>query len=126
MAVQRILARATVIVGIAVGVRAAAAPSPETAAAAQIPAGEVAHPTRAWDFAVLPLVYYQAETSLGAIGQVMLVRTASSGSAAEDRHDTLSASVTATLRGQYAFGLSGMKFWIAGADLADANSVRGQ
>jgi outer membrane protein assembly factor BamA len=109
--VPRILARATVIVGITVGARAAAAANPETAAPAQVPEGAAAHPTRAWDFAVLPLVYYQPETSLGAIGQVVLVRTASSGSATEDRHDTLSASVTATLRGQYAFGLSGMKFW---------------
>jgi len=97
-----------VIFGLTLGTRVAAAPSPETATVAQVAA---APPPRAWDFAVLPLVYYQPETSLGAVGQVMLVRTASSGSATEERHDTLSATVTATLRHQYAFGLSGMKFW---------------
>jgi hypothetical protein len=105
------LARATVIFGITLGARAAAAQSPETAAVAPVPEGAAGPPPRAWDFAVLPLVYYQPETSLGAVGQVMLVRTASSGSATEERHDTLSATVTATLRHQYAFGLSGMKFW---------------
>jgi hypothetical protein len=108
---QRVLARATVFFGIALGARAAAALSPETAAPAQVPEGAAAHPRRAWDFAALPLIYYQPETSLGAVGQVVLVRTASSGSATEERHDTLSGSVTATLRRQYAFGLSGMKFW---------------
>jgi outer membrane protein assembly factor BamA len=108
--VQRALARATVIFGIALGARAAGAQTPETPVA-PVPAGAAAHPPRAWDLAVLPLIYYQPETSLGAVGQVVLVRTASSGSATEERHDTLSASVTATLRSQYAFGISGTKFW---------------
>lgn len=108
---QRVLARATLIFGIALGARAAAAQSPETAEAAQVLEGAAAHPPRAWDFAALPLIYYQPETSLGAVGQVVLVRTASSGGATEERHDTLSATITATLRRQYAFGLSGMKFW---------------
>ncbi len=96
------------VFGIALGARAAAAPSLETPAVAQVAAAPA---PRAWDVAVLPLAYYQPETSFGAVGQVMLVRTASSGSATEERHDTLSASATATLRHQYAFGLSGMKFW---------------
>jgi outer membrane protein assembly factor BamA len=109
--VQRVLAQATAIFVIALGAHAAAAPSPGTAATAQVPEGAAARPPRAWDFAVLPLLYYQPETSLGAVGQVMLVRTASSGSATEERHDTLSVSATATLRRQYAFGLGGMKFW---------------
>jgi outer membrane protein assembly factor BamA len=100
-----------VIVGIAVSAQAAAAPSPEKAPVEHVADGAAAHPPRAWDVAALPLAYYQPETSFGAVGQVLLVRKASSGSATEDRHDTLAATVTATLRRQYAFGLSGMKFW---------------
>jgi len=86
----------------------AAAPAPPTA---QVPAA----PPRSWDYAVLPLVYYQPETSFGAAGQVVLVRTASSGGA-EGRHDTLSASVTASWRRQFAVALSGSKFWNADRD----------
>ena len=106
-----VLARVTVILGIALRARAADAQTPEGPAAAQPPQVAAAQPPRTWDVAALPLVYYQPETSLGAIGQVMLVRRASSGGTTEERHDTLSAVVTATLRRQYAFGLSGMKFW---------------
>jgi outer membrane protein assembly factor BamA len=107
----RVLARAAAIAGIALGARMAAAQSPRTAALAQVPDGAAEHPPRTWDVAALPLAYYQPETSFGVVGQVLLVRTASSGSATKERHDTLSASITATLRRQYAFGLSGMKFW---------------
>jgi outer membrane protein assembly factor BamA len=109
--VRRVLARTTAIVGIVLGARAAAAQSSETATAAQVPEGAAALTPRAWDYAVLPLIFYQPETSLGAVGQLVFVRKVSSGSATEERHDTLSAAVTATLRRQYAFGLSGMKFW---------------
>jgi hypothetical protein len=54
---------------IALGARAAAAPSPETPGVAQVAAAPA---PRAWDFAVLPLAYYQPETSFGAVGQMPL------------------------------------------------------
>ena len=80
---QRILVRATLILGIALGARPAAAQGSETEAAPHVSEGAAAHPPRAWEFAVLPIPYYQPETSLGMVGQVVLVRTASSGSATE-------------------------------------------
>jgi outer membrane protein assembly factor BamA len=84
--------------------------------AADAPLDSVARPApstppRSWDFAVLPFVYYQPETSVGAAAELMLVRTASSGGGGEERHDTLSASFTATLRHQYAVSLDGTKYW---------------
>lgn len=116
-AVRMVLVKAMVVVGITVApglVAAEPAPAPQLASApapATVSAATATPAQRTWDFAALPLVYYQAETSWGVAGEFMLVRRASSGTTAEARHDTLSASFTATLRRQYALELSGMKYW---------------
>jgi outer membrane protein assembly factor BamA len=87
---------------------ALAAPSPP----AQPPPSTVAAPPqRAWDIAALPIVNYQPETRLGIGAQVVLVRAASSGSPEEERHDTLSLSVFATMRRQFGLGFIGQKYW---------------
>ena len=88
-----------------------APPAPVTIAATPATTPAASTP-RAWDYALLPLVYYQPETSWGAVGQVVLVRKASSsGNASEERHDTVYLSFTATWRRQYALSVGGTKFW---------------
>jgi outer membrane protein assembly factor BamA len=72
---------------------------------------------------VLPLVYYQPETSFGVAAQVVLVRTASSGSATEERHDTIGAAFTATWRGQYSGGIGGAKYWNQDRDRISLDSI---
>jgi outer membrane protein assembly factor BamA len=88
------------------GVPAASAEPADPTPAAATPA-----PAKRWDLAALPLVYYQPETSVGVAGQLVLVRVASSGDALQDRHDTISATLTATYRRQYAIDVSGTKYW---------------
>ena len=91
---------------------AAAAAATVAAPAPPPPSSAVeARPPRAWDVAALPLVSYQPETSLGLGAQLVLVRTASSGSPEEERHDTLALMVTATRKRQYGLGFTGQKYW---------------
>lgn len=92
-------------------VAALVALAPPRGEAAPPPAVKATPPARAWDVAGLPLVYYQPETSLGLGAQLVLVRSASSGEAAQDRHDTISLLATATRRRQYGLSVSIQNFW---------------
>lgn len=87
----------------------AATPLPEPAAPgvpdAAAPAG------RQWDYAVLPLIYYQPETSFGAGGQLALVRIPSTGGAEQKRHDMLLLGATATWKRQYGVSIAANKYW---------------
>src|SRR6185369_16137098 len=77
------------------------APPPPPAPPAAVTAAE----PRAWDWAVVPIIYYQPETGFGGGAQVAVVRTASSGAPGQDRHDTIGIFATATMRKQYGVGV---------------------
>jgi outer membrane protein assembly factor BamA len=100
---------AALIALVTAGAARAAASPPSPAPPA--PSTVEARPPRAWDIAALPIVNYQPETSLGIGAQAMLVRTASTGSPEEERHDTLALSVFATMRHQYGFGFTDQQYW---------------
>ena len=103
-----------VFLAILLAAPAAAAAPPETAAPVPPPqtAGPLlAAPPRPWDWAVLPIVYYQPETAFGGGAQFVVVRTASSGVPGQERHDTVSLFATATAHRQYGLGLTAAKYW---------------
>src|SRR5215831_10959696 len=95
-------------------VASAPAPAPAPAPAADAPPTEASR----WDWALLPLVFYAPETSLGVAFGIGVYDDTPSPPDRPRRDDAVSLVLQATLRKQLSVNLSGVKFWQDGRQQA--------
>jgi hypothetical protein len=115
------LARPAAAWGGAAVARSAAAPDlaapPEPAGAPRATPPESlaveATPPPRWDYALIPLVFYAPETSLGLALGVAIYEDTPGPADKPRRDDSVSFALQGTLRKQFSVNLSAVKFWSA-------------
>jgi len=96
---------------------AATAPPAPPALSAAAPAATPAAPAKSrWDWAILPLIFYAPETSLGAAFGFGIYDDTPGPPDKPRRDDSASVLFQGTLKKQVLIAFSGVKFWDAGAE----------
>src|SRR5262245_48517363 len=93
---------------------AGATPAPPTATLPAIAPAPAAAPESRWDWALLPLVFYAPETSLGVAFGIGVYDDTPAPPDRPRRDDSASLLFQGTLKKQFSIAFSGVKFWHAG------------
>ena len=88
-------------------------PTPSTAARASAPEAPPATASR-WDYALLPLIFYAPETSLGLAFGIGVYDDTPGPPDKPRRDDNASLIFQGTVKKQFLIGLSGVKYWDGG------------